>query len=157
MADKIPMTAEGLKNLRAKLEQLTNQARPSVEKRLGEAREMGDLSENAEFFSAREELWHLDRQIAEVQDQISRAEVVTTKQIDTNTIAFGAKVLVKDLDTGEEEKFTLVGEGESNLVENRIAITTPIGQGLLGHKVGDTVRINVPAGALNYEIVRIIY
>jgi len=157
MTDKIPMTADGLKKLQSKLEQLTNQARPAVEKRLGEARDLGDLSENAEFSSAREELWRVDRQIAELKDHLSRAEVITSKQIDKDIIAFGARIKVKDLDTGDEEEYTLVGEGESNLAENKIAVTTPIGQGLLGHKVGDKVKINVPAGTLNYQILEIRY
>ena len=151
------MTAEGLKKLQAKLELLTNQIRPAVEKRLGEAREMGDLSENAEFSSAREELWRVDRTIGELKDQLSRTEVITTKQIDKNTIAFGARVKVKDLDTKDAEEYILVGEGESNLAENKIAITTPIGQGLLGHKVGDNVKISVPAGTLSYQIIEISY
>ncbi|MEW6026461.1 MAG: transcription elongation factor GreA [Planctomycetota bacterium] len=157
MAERIPMTAEGLKKLQAKLEQLTNQTRPAVEKRLGEARAMGDLSENAEFSSAREELWNTDRAIAELNDQISRAEIITSKQIDRNTVAFGARVKVKDLDARVDEEYTLVGEGESNLSENKIAITTPIGQGLMGHKVGDKVKITVPAGTLNYQILEIRY
>lgn len=146
-----------MKKLQSKLEQLTNEARPAVETRLGEARAMGDLSENAEFSSAREELWRVDRQIAELKNQVSRVEVITSKQIDKSTIAFGARVKVKDLDTKDEEEYTLVGEGESNLAENRIAITTPIGQGLLGHKIGDKVKIAVPAGTLSYQIIGIRY
>jgi len=157
MTDKVPMTAEGLKKLQAKLELLTNQIRPAVEKRLGEAREMGDLSENAEFSSAREELWRVDRQITELKDQLSRTEVITAKQIDKSTIAFGARIKVKDLDTKDQEEYILVGEGESNLAENKIAITTPIGQGLMGHKVGDSVKISVPAGTLSYQIIEISY
>lgn len=156
MVDKIPMTAEGLKKLQSKLEQLTNQARPAVEKRLGEARDLGDLSENAEFSSAREELWRVDRQIAELKDHLSRTEVITSKQVDKDIIAFGARIKVRDLDAKEEE-YMLVGEGESNLAENKIAITTPIGQGLLGHKVGDRVKINVPVGTLSYQIIKIRY
>ncbi|MBI5778481.1 MAG: transcription elongation factor GreA [Planctomycetes bacterium] len=157
MPDKLPMTADGLKKLQSKLEQLTNQARPAVEKRLGEARDLGDLSENAEFSSAREELWRVDRQIAELKDQLNRSEIITSKQIDKNIIAFGARVKVKDIDTAEEEIYLLVGEGESNLAENKIAVTTPIGQGLLGHKVGDKVKIPVPAGMLSYQIIEIRY
>ncbi|MEK7309500.1 MAG: transcription elongation factor GreA [Planctomycetota bacterium] len=157
MTDKIPMTADGLKKMQSKLEQFTNEVRPAVEKRLGEARDMGDLSENAEFSSAREELWRVDRQITELKEQLSRAEVITSKQIDKSIVAFGARIKVKDLDTKDEEEYTLVGEGESNLAENKIAVTTPIGQGLLGHKVGDAVKISVPAGMLSYQIIEIRY
>jgi transcription elongation factor GreA len=157
MTDKIPMTADGLKKMQSKLEQLTNEARPAVEKRLGEARDMGDLSENAEFSSAREELWRVDRQITELKEQLSRAEVITSKQIDKSIVAFGARIKVNDLDTKDEEEYILVGEGESNLAENKIAVTTPIGQGLLGHKTGDNVKISVPAGTLSYQIIEIRY
>lgn len=157
MVNKIPMTAEGLKKLQEKLTRLTNDVRPKVEIRLGEARAMGDISDNAEFSSAREELWRVDRQIVELQNQISCVEVITSKQINTKEIAFGACVKVKDKDTKSEEEFIFVGEGESNLSENRIAITTPIGQGLLGHKVGDVVKINIPAGIITYEILEISY
>lgn len=157
MTQRIPMTAEGLKRLQEKLERLKNETRPEVERRLGEARAMGDISDSAEFSSAREELWRVDRQVAELQDQINRAEIITTRQINSDEIAFGASVKVRDKDNKLEEEFILVGEGESNLAENRIAITTPIGQGLLGHKVGDVVKIKVPAGFLNYEILEIMY
>lgn len=157
MEEKIPMTADGLKKLREKFDKLNNEIRPAAEKRLGEARDLGDLSENAEFSSAREELWRVDRQIAELKDQISRTEVITIRQIDKSTVAFGAKIKVKDLHAGDEEIYMLVGEGESNLSENKIAITTPIGQGLIGHKVGDQVKINVPAGTLSYQIIKIDY
>jgi transcription elongation factor GreA len=157
MATKIPMTAEGFKKLQEKLEQLTNNIRPKVETRLGEARAMGDISDSAEFSSAREELWRVDRQITELKNQIGCVEVVTSRQINTKEIAFGARVKVKDKDTKLTEEFVFVGEGESNLAENRIAITTPIGQGLLGHKLGDVVKISIPAGVITYEIIGISY
>jgi len=157
MIQRIPVTLEGLKKLQEKLEHLKNVKRPRVEKRLGEAREQGDLSENAAFSAAREELWHLDRQIAEMEDQFSRVEVISTKNINVNEIAFSARVKVKDTDTRSIDEYILVGEGESNLAENKIAITTPIAQGLIGHKVGDVVEIKIPAGFLNYEIVEINY
>ncbi|MFH1230673.1 MAG: transcription elongation factor GreA [Planctomycetota bacterium] len=157
MIQRIPMTAEGLKKLQEKLERLTNDVRSKVETRLGEARAMGDISDNAEFSSAREELWRVDRQIAELQNQIGCADVITARKINKNEVSFGARVKVKDKNTKFEEEFIFVGEGESNLSENRIAITTPIGQGLLGHKIGDVVKINIPAGTITYEILEISY
>ena len=157
MIQRIPMTAEGLKKLQEKLERLTNDVRSKVEMRLGEARAMGDISDNAEFSSAREELWRVDRQIAELQNQIGCAEIITANKINKNEIYFGARIKVKDKDTKLEEELILVGEGESNPSENRIAITTPIGQGLLGHKIGDAVKISIPAGTITYEILGISY
>lgn len=157
MTQRIPVTSEGLKKMQEKLEYLTNVKRSRVEKRLGEARELGDLSENAEFSAAREELWQVDRQIAEMQDQISRAEIISARKVNKNEVAFGAKVKVKDMDTQVIDEYILVGEGESNLAENRIAITTPIGQGLIGHKAGDVVKIIIPAGILTYKVLEIEY
>ena len=157
MTQRIPMTEDGLKKLKEKLTQLKEVERPHVERRLGEAREQGDLSENAAFSAAREELWNVDRHIAELEDQLSRVEVISSKRINVLEVAFGAHVKVKDKDSDFIDEYYLVGEGESNLAENKIAITTPIGQGLLGHKLGDIVSIKIPAGVITYEITEISY
>ena len=157
MSNKIPITEEGLKKLQAKLNELINETRPAVEKRLGEARDLGDLSENSEFISAREELWRVDKQISDLQNQVNCAEIISARQVNRDEVAFGACVKVKDLDANIIEEYILVGEGESNIAENKIAITTPIGQGLMGHKVGDTVNIKIPAGFIKYQIIEINY
>lgn len=157
MVERIPVTAEGLKKLQAKLKKLQEEIRPQVERRLGEAREQGDLSENAEFDAAREELWRVDREITELKDRVNRAEVVSVSKTKCDEVAFGAKVKLKDTKTGEIDEYTLVGEGESNPREGLIAITTPIGQALIGHCAGDKVDIKVPAGVIHYEIMQIVY
>ena len=157
MAERIPMTREGLKKMEEKLSHLQNVVRPQVEKRLGEAREMGDLSENAEFDSAREEIWRLDAEVGDLQHRIQLAEIVTPGKVNRSEVAFGATVRLKDVKTNEIDEYTFVGEGESAPSEGRIAITTPIGQALLGHKIGDKVDIPIPAGTLRYEILQIDY
>ncbi|MFA5795099.1 MAG: transcription elongation factor GreA [Candidatus Brocadiia bacterium] len=157
MNKKTPITADGLKKLKEKLSSLTSEIRPAVEKRLGEARELGDLSENSEFISAREELWRVDNQISELQSKITNAEIVSARNVNQDEVAFGACVKVNDLDANIIEEYILVGDGESNPAENLIAITTPIGQGLMGHKIGEIVKIKVPAGVLKYQIIGIKY
>ncbi|MBI4712636.1 MAG: transcription elongation factor GreA [Planctomycetes bacterium] len=155
MVERIPVTAEGLKKLQAKLKNLQEETRSNVERRLGEAREQGDLSENAEFDAAREELWRVDREITELKDRVNRAEIISPVKIKSGEVGFGSKVKLKDIKTGEIDEYTLVGEGESSPREGLIAITTPIGQALIGHCVGDKVDIKVPAGIIHYEIMQI--
>jgi len=157
MVECSPITAEGFKKLQEKLRHLENEILPAVEKRLGEAREHGDLSENSEFDSAREELWRVDRKIAELRQRLSLAEIITPAKNKSKEISFGAKVKIRDIDTGEVLEYTLVGEGESNPSEGLISITTPVGKQLLGHSVGQKIEVKVPAGDLHYEIIRIDY
>lgn len=157
MVERSPITAEGYKKLQEKLHHLENEILPAVEKRLGEAREHGDLSENSEFDSAREEIWQLDRKIAELRQRLSLAEIVTPAKNKSKEIAFGAKVKIRDIDNGEVLEYTLVGEGESDPSEGLISITTPVGKQLLGHTVGQKVEVKVPAGDLHYEIIKINY
>lgn len=151
------MTQEGFDKLQKKLDQLKNVERPKTERRLGEAREMGDLSENAEFDAAREELWRIDGEISKLEDETARAEVISADKVAKDEVAFGATVMVKDANSGDEFEYTFVGEGESDPFNGKVAITTPIGQALLGHRKGDTVKVNIPAGTRNYKIVKIKY
>ncbi|MEK7449996.1 MAG: transcription elongation factor GreA [Planctomycetota bacterium] len=155
MVERIPITPEGFKKLSEKLKHLEEEVRSAVQKRLGEAREFGDLSENSEFDSARDELWRVDRQIAELRDRLSRGEIISPSENKSNEIAFGSKVKIRDLATGDIIEYLLVGEGEADPSEGSIAITTPVGQGLLRHSKGDKVTIKVPAGVLHYEIIQI--
>lgn len=157
MVERSPITAGGFKKLQEKLHHLENEILPAVEKRLGEAREHGDLSENSEFDSAREELWRVDRKIAELRQRLSLAEIITPAKNKSDEITFGAKVKIRDIDTGEVLEYTLVGEGESNPSEGFISVTTPVGKQLLGHTVGQKIDVKVPAGDLHYEIIRIDY
>jgi len=154
---RIPITKEGFEKLRDKLEKMQNDDRIKVEDALGRAREHGDLSENAEYDAAREALWRLDERISELETRLANAEIVDIKNVAHDQVAFGAIVKVEDLDDGEEEEYWLVGEGESDSVNNKIAVSTPFAKGLLGHKVGDEVEIEVPRGSLSYKILEIRY
>ena len=115
-----------------------------ITKRVATAREMGDLSENAEYHAAREDQGMLQAQIRQLEDELARAFIVDRSNLPNDTVVFGARVKVKDLDFDEEEEYTLVGPGEEDYDKNKILTSSPIGQGLLGKKIGDTAEIQVP-------------
>ena len=154
--ESVPMTVKG----RAKLEKelkVWEDKRPKVAQDVAEAREMGDLRENAQYHAAREELGMIDAKIRDLQDRLARAEILTDKDVEKDVAAIGAKVRVKDLGDKSEEVYHLVGEGEQDYAQNKILVTSPFGQGLIGHKVGETVQIQVPRGTLKYKILKIDY
>lgn len=147
------MTKEGYEKLQARLKYLKEEVLPKIEESMGIAIQHGDVSDSGDYRAAREEMWRLDQEISEIQDKLSRAVIVNTSTIAKDRIAFGATVKVKDLQFDEMETFTLVGPGETDLSQNKISIDSPIGSALVGHKVGDIVEIQVPAGKVRYEIV----
>lgn len=155
MLDRIPMTRTGYDKLKADLAQLENVEMPKVLERLAKARAEGDLSENAEFDGAVESQGHLQRQINVLRDKLSRAVLIDPDKVPKDEVAFGSTVLVKDLDEDEEEEYTLVGAGEEDYLEGKILVTSPLAQGLLGKKLGETVEIEVPRGIAKYEIMEI--
>lgn len=155
--DRIPMTREGYEKLKADLDRMQNAEMIEVAKRIAAARELGDLSENAEYHAAREDQGMLQARIDALKDKLGRAYFVDRSSMNTDAIVFGARVQVKDLDLGEEETFELVGPGEEDYNKNKILITSPIGQGLVGKKRGDVAEIQVPMGKLRFEIVSISY
>ena len=155
--DRIPMTREGYDKLRAELDQKQNSEMLEVTKRVASARDMGDLSENAEYHAAREDQGMLQARINELKDRLSRAYIIDRTKLPEGTVVFGARVRVKDLDFDEVEEFQLVGPGEDDPDNNRILTTSPIGQGLLGKKVGDRAEIPVPKGKLHFEILEISF
>ncbi|MEA1951268.1 MAG: transcription elongation factor GreA [Planctomycetota bacterium] len=155
MADMIPMTREGYRKLKAEMDRLENEEMPKIEKQIGAARSEGDLSENAEYHGARENQGMLQAKINLLRDKLSRASIVDPSKMPKGEVAFGATVVLKDLDCDDEDIYTLVGAGEEDYAEGKILITSPVAQGLLGKKVGDKVEIPVPAGTLNYEVVEI--
>jgi transcription elongation factor GreA len=128
-----------------------------VTKRIAAARELGDLSENAEYHAAREDQGMLQARVDALKDKLSRAYFVERNNLPTDTVVFGARVKVKDVDLDEEETFHLVGPGEEDYNSNKILITSPIGQGLLGKKKGDLAEITVPMGKLHFEILDISF
>ena len=126
-----------------------------ITKRVATAREMGDLSENAEYHAAREDQGMLQAKIRQLEDESARAFIVDRSSLPSDSVVFGACVKVKDLDFDEEEEYTLVGPGEEDYDKNKILTTSPIGQGLIGKKVGDTAEIQVPRGVLHYKVLAI--
>jgi transcription elongation factor GreA len=156
MADeRIPMTREGYEKLKAELDHMQNFMMIEVTKRVATAREMGDLSENAEYHAAREDQGMLQARINLKKDQLSRAFIMDKSNGATDSVVFGARVKVKDLDLEEEEVFELVGPGEEDYDQNKILTNSPIGQGLLGKKIGDVAEIQVPKGVIRFEILDI--
>ena len=155
--DRIPMTKEGYEKKRAELDRMTNFEMIEVAKRIATAREMGDLSENAEYHAAREDQGMLQARIDSANDQLSRAMIIDKSTLPNDVVVFGAQVKVKDLDMAETEIFHLVGPGEEDYGSNKILTNSPIGQGLLGKKIGDVVNITVPMGVIRYEVLEIIF
>jgi len=156
MADeRIPMTREGYEKLKADLDRMQHAEMIAVTKRIATAREMGDLSENAEYHAAREDQGILQARINVLQDKLSRAVLIDPNHMNTDAVVFGVCVKVKDLDLGDEEVFTLVGPGDDDPDQNKILTSSPIGQGLIGKKRGDVAEIKVPMGKLRFEILDI--
>src|SRR5712671_6235583 len=150
--DRVPMTREGYEKLKADLDRMTNIEMIEIAKRIAAARELGDLSENAEYHAAREDQGMLQARIDELKRTLAQAYIVDKNTLPTDTVVFGARVKVKDLDLHEEEEFVLVGPGEEDYNTNRILTSSPIGQGLLGKKIGDVAEIQVPMGTLRFKI-----
>lgn len=148
-------TQEGLEKLKAELLNLERVERPNATKAVAEAREKGDLSENAEYDAAREAQGLLELKISKLKDIIANARLVDESQIDLSKVSILTSVKIKNLKNGATMKYTLVAENEANLKEMKISIDSPIGKGLLGKKVGDKVDISVPAGIIPFEIIEI--
>src|SRR5437764_4959981 len=153
--ERVPMTREGFEKLKADLDRMQNAEMIEVTKRIAAARELGDLSENAEYHAAREDQGMLQARIDALKDKLSRAYLMDKSALPDDRVVFGARVKVKDLELGEEETFELVGPGEEDYNNNKILTTSPIGQGLIGKKVGEKVEIQVPMGKLRLEIMDI--
>jgi transcription elongation factor GreA len=150
--ERIPMSREGYEKLKADLDRMQNIEMIEVTKRIATARAHGDLSENAEYHAAREDQGMLQARIEALKDKLSRGFIVDRNHVNSDTVAFGMRVVVKDLDLDEEETFVLVGPGDEDYNNNKILTTSPIGQGLMGKKQGDVVEIQVPMGKIRFEI-----
>ncbi|HJT76398.1 MAG TPA: transcription elongation factor GreA [Gemmataceae bacterium] len=153
--ERIPMTQEGYEKRKAQLDNMQNVQMIEVAKRIAAARELGDLSENAEYHAAREDQGMLQARIDRLRDELSRAFLVDPSSLPTDTVVFGRRVRVRDLDTQEEEVYELVGPGQEDYDNNKILTSSPIGQGLLGKKKGEVAEIKVPMGVLRFEVVDI--
>ena len=149
------MTAEGLQKLKEELQYLESVERPRVIAAIAEAREKGDLSENAEYDAAKEEQGILESKIALIKSTLADARIIDENDINTDEVQILTKVRVQNMKTGQEKVYQLVTEGEANILEGKIATTTPIAKGLLGKKVGDIAEVVVPVGKLQFKILEI--
>ena len=155
MSDIIPMTRTGYEKIKAEVEHLEQVEMPAIAKRIALARSEGDLSENAEYHGARESQGLLQAKINLLRDKLARATIVDTSKLPKDQVVFGATVVVKDLDFGDEEIFILVGAGEEDYDAGKILVTSPLAQGLMGKKKGDKVEIPVPKGTMSFEVLEI--
>ena len=144
MTEYIPMTREGYNKKKAEVERMENEEMPKIAERIAAARAEGDLSENAEYHAQREAQGMLQARINKLRSDLARASIVDPTKLPNDEVVFGATVVVRDLDLGDEEEFTLVGSGDEDYDAGRFLITSPIGQGLVGKKVGDRGEIPVP-------------
>jgi transcription elongation factor GreA len=155
--DRIPITRDGYEKVKAELAHLHDVKMIEVTKRVAAARDLGDLSENAEYHAAREDQGLLQAQIDLLRSKLAKAYIVDPNQLPKDTVVFGSKVKVMDLDMDEEETFELVGPGQDDPDKNRILTTSPIGQGLLGKKKGDVAEIQVPRGTIRFKVLEIAF
>ncbi|MBN1112184.1 MAG: transcription elongation factor GreA [Bacteroidales bacterium] len=149
------VTEEGLKRLKEELKHLKSVERPSISAQIAEARDKGDLSENAEYDAAKEAQGLLELKISKLEHTIVNSRVLDESKIDTSSVQILNKVKLKNVKTGMEMEYTIVSESEANLKEKKISISTPIAAGLLGKKVGDVVTIQIPSGVMELEILNI--
>ncbi len=155
MTDRIPITAEGLGVVQEELRHLKSVARPEVIRAIAQAREHGDLSENAEYHAARERQSFIEGRVAELEDKIARSEVIDVSALSGKTVKFGATVTVVDEDTEQKLTYQIVGELEADIKAGRLAITAPLARALIGKDVGDSVEVITPKGEKAYEIVKV--
>ena len=154
---KIPMTAEGFTRLEEELRHLKSNERPAVIRAIAEAREHGDLSENAEYHAARERQSFIEGRLAELEDKIARAEIIDPKKLSGKQVMFGATVTLVDEDTDEKAKYQIVGPDESDISSGRISISSPLARALIGKTVGDSAEVSTPGGTKSYEIVKVAF
>jgi transcription elongation factor GreA len=155
--NRLPITREGYDRLRAELQRLEQKERPKVIQAISEAREHGDISENAEYEAAKEKQAMLEGKINDLHDKLSQCEIVEVAQDSAERVTFGSTVELEDLDTGEEVQYRLVGPYEADLAQGTISVTSPIGKALIGKEPGDDVKVQTPGGVKNLEILDIRY
>ena len=156
MCEDIYLTRSGYEKLMQELDILRNVRRRELSKAVGEARAHGDISENAEYDAAKDAQGLNEKKIAELESKLSRARIIENEKMSADEILIGARVVLKDLVSEEDLEYTLVSEEEADYSLNKISISSPVGNGLLGHKIGEIVEIKVPAGILKYKVIRIV-
>ncbi|MDB9825229.1 transcription elongation factor GreA [Alphaproteobacteria bacterium] len=150
--DKIPMTEDGQKRLIEELKILKTVERPLIVKAIADARSNGDLSENAEYHAAREKQSFIEGRVAEIEDIISKAEIIDVSLLSGSVVKFGASVTIINLEDKKESKYQLVGEFEADIESKKISVTSPIARALIGKKKGDYIEVSTPKGITSYEI-----
>jgi transcription elongation factor GreA len=155
--EKIPMTVQGHVALSEELKHRQQVERPRIIQAIAEARSHGDLSENAEYHSAKEAQSLNEGRIAELEDKLSRAEVIDVSKLSGTTVKFGATVTLVDEDTDEKKVYQIVGEAEADVKSGRVSITSPTARALIGKKVGDSVEVNTPGGGKSYEVLKVAF
>ena len=155
MAEKVQISKEGKLQFEEELHELISVRRKEVAQKIKVAREQGDLSENAEYDAARDEQRDIEARIEYLEELLKNAEVIEETKADKNKVHFGSKVVVRDIDLGDEYSYTIKGAKESDALEGKISNTSPLGQALIGHKKGDMIEVEAPAGTIKYEILEI--
>ena len=153
--DKVPMTISGHEDLQQEIKRLKTVERTSIIEAIAEARKHGDLSENAEYHAAKEQQAMNEARISDLEDKLSRADVIDITKLSGDMVKFGAKVQLIDEDTEKESNFQIVGEFESNISKGLISISSPIARALIGKKIGDSVEVSTPGGGKSYETMKI--
>ncbi len=155
--EKVPMTIEGFKKLETELHRLKVEERPRIIQQIAEARDHGDLSENAEYHAAKDAQGLNEAKVAELEDKLSRAEVIDTTKLSGSTVKFGATVTLEDEDSRDKVKYKIVGEYEAEVRAGKVSITSPIARALIGKSKGDSAEVTTPKGTRSYEILKIEY
>ncbi len=153
--ERVPMTTEGFATLEAELQRLKSQERPRIIQAIAEARAHGDLSENAEYHSAKEAQGMNEAKVADLEDKLSRADVIDTSKLSGATIKFGATVTLVDEDTEEKVKYRIVGDLEASVKDGKISISSPIARALIGKSKGETAEVTTPKGSRSYEVLKV--
>ena len=155
MSEVIYVTVEGLQKLKAELDHLRNVERPSISRQIADARDKGDLSENAEYSAAKEAQGMLELRISKLEDIVTRSRILDESKIDTSSVRLLNRVKIKNQSNNSVMEYLIVPESEANFKLGKIAVSSPIAQGLIGKKVGDIVQIKVPSGTIPFEIISI--
>ncbi len=153
--ERVYFTQQGYEKMIQELEHLKNVKRREISQAIEQARLLGDLKENAEYHAAKEAASHNEAKIHDMEDKLSRAEIVDESAVPDDKVCFGVTVKLKDVESDEETEYSLVGNEEADPVSGKISVTSPVGKALLGHKVDEIVKIEVPAGTLEYKIISI--
>jgi transcription elongation factor GreA len=154
---KVPMTEAGFTRLQDELRRLKTIDRPAIIRAIAEARDHGDLSENAEYHAARERQSFIEGRVLELEDKIARAEVIDVRKLNGTQVKFGATVILADEETSEEATYQIVGEDEADIKAGLLSVTSPLGRALIGKNLGEGVEVSTPRGAKSYEIVQVMF